>query len=235
MNKRTNTKSRKLLNAIVIVLMILSALFLLQKPIARLLTNRNQPTITKEIIDSNKGKATIGEVKEDGLSASMMIMNQLKGKHSNIIGVVSIPEIGIKQPIINELNDYAISVGSSVIFEENQMGKDNYVLTSHFSYVGESFLFSPLYYQIGQGVNGQKMYLTDLSDVYEYKVSEYKVVDESDTKYIQQDYLEKPLLTLYTCNYYSEWGRIILQGELVKKTPIKEMTTEKINELFQFN
>lgn len=102
---------------------------------------------------------------------------------------------------------------------EQEMGEGNYSLASHHM-INPEILFGPL-------VNiqlGAPMYLTDLEYIYEYTVTykEYVAPTRVDLLDIVPD---KTLLTLITCDYTGA-NRLAVQGELAKKTPIKEASPE---------
>lgn len=213
-------------------LLILFALGLIfNKQIIGIILNSSTPEVTKEsIAEAKKEKPIIDRSNIDELTPEDIIRHRLSDKKANYIGFVSIPSIGLKQPIINELSNYAISVGAAVYYDNMEMGKDNFVLASHFWYGSETALFSPLYYNVGQGVQGQKVYLTDLEYLYTYETIHYKIVSTSETSYIQQGTTDN-LVTLFTCNYNSEDGRVVLQGKLIKKEKLNDVSTKLINEI----
>lgn len=213
------------------VMIAIGLILLFNKQIASFLINR-EPDISKEsIVIANRNQGPINYDEITSLTAMDILKAQLSNQKANYIGIVSVPKLGLKQPIVNELSNYALSVGAAIYYNDMKMGENNYVLASHFSYTGKQDLFSPLYYNLSQGVVGQEIYLTDLDYLYTYKTTDYKVVTINETEYINEE-SNVPKITLFTCNYTSEAGRVILQGELVKKEKIDDSLTEKINTIF---
>lgn len=225
-----SNKSKYLIGSF-IILIGLGLVF--HKQIALLFYDDSIPTsITAESIKKEKAKATV--ITNDGvksLNSYDVIRNEMKKRPISYVGLISIPSIGFKQPIINELSDYSLSMGAAITTQNNQFGMGNMVLAGHFSYLSPYMLFSPLYYNVDQGASGQNIYVTDLEYVYTFKTIFYSVVENADTKYIQEDYGDN-LITLYTCNYYNETGKVVIQGELESKKAIQLYDSSEIKEIF---
>lgn len=218
------------------MLIIVGLAFIFHKQIAFIIyNNRSEPEITRSMIEENSKKETA--IYDEGiraLSSADIIKKRMENRPIDYIGLLSVPELGLKEPIINELSDYSLTMGAATHYRNQVMGgPTNYVLASHFSYLNENMLFSPLYYQLNQGNNKQDIYMTDLKNVYIYETIEYRVVDNDNTQYIQPNYGDgESLVTLYTCNYYTEAGKIILQGKLKSVVDIDEYSNDEIEELF---
>lgn len=213
------------------IIVAVALLFLLSDKWSSALLDNSDVTVTrKSIVEANKVKPTIDRNSIEELSPQDILRHRLSDKKANYIGYVSIPSIGLKQPIVNELSNYAVSVGAAVYYDDMIMGEGNYVLASHFWYDSETALFSPLYYNVNQGAIGQEIYLTDLEYLYTYETIHYKVVQTYDTDYIQQE-IGEGLITLFTCNYDSESGRVVMQGKLTKKEKLSEVNSELIEKI----
>lgn len=227
-------KIKKIIESIIIfIILIIALLLIFNKQVAKIALNNYEPSITKNSIKKAKEKTPVIQKDEIRSISPKDILTELYtvDKENNFIGYVAVPDIGLKQPISNELTNHAITIGAGIYYPELQMGEGNYVLVSHFSYIDESQLFAPLYYHKNDGARKQKMYLTDLEKVYIYETDFYEVVTEDDDDYIQEDfYKEKnqPLLTLFTCNYVPEDGRVLMQGHLIE---IKDFDSLSQNEL----
>lgn len=219
--------------SIAILLILIGLIFIFNKPITEWFVKHfgeeTQLTgFTKEI----------GEINRDEISAISnfdLMRKILKRDQMNYVGAVSVPSIGLSINIINELNNDSLSIASAVYYDDMVMGMDNYVLASHFAYGSQYALFSPLYYQINTpNVIGSNMYLTDGETIFTYRVTTYKIVDNSDVDYIQQG-TDDPMLTLFTCNYTHEQGKIILQGELIDKKSSDDYKENEIKKMFLVN
>lgn len=216
---------------IIFIFIIALALIFNGKIATFLIENQAKVSISADEINKNKKKRPeINRDNIDTLTPADVIKCRLSDNKALYIGYLAVPSIGLKLPIINELSNYSISIGAAVYYDNMKMGKGNYVLASHFWYDSETALFSPLYYHVGQGAQKQKMYITDLENLYTYEVSTYKVVNTSETSYIQQNN-SKNLLTLFTCNYTADAGRIVMQGELVNTQPLNEIDEATLNEI----
>lgn len=219
------------ISGIIFIFMIAFALIFNGKIATFLIENQAKVSISADEIDKNKDeKPYIDRDNIDTLTPADVIKGRLADNKALYIGYLAVPSIGLKLPIINELSNYSISIGAAVYYDNMKMGKGNYVLASHFWYDSETALFSPLYYNVSQGAKKQKMYLTDLKNLYTYEVSTYKVVNTTETSYIQQDTSEN-LLTLFTCNYTADAGRIVMQGKLVSTQPLNEIDETTLNEI----
>lgn len=213
------------------IAILISLCLIFNKQLIGFILDNSNPEITREsIVKANEIKPTIDRTNIDNLTPEDIIRNRLSDKKANYIGFVSIPVIGLKQPIVNELSNYAISIGAAVYYDNMKMGEDNYVLASHFWYGSKTALFSPLYYNVNQGAANQKIYLTDLEYLYTYETIHYKVVSIDETSYIQQGTDDK-LVTLFTCNYNPEDGRVVIQGKLAKKEKLNSVSTDLINKI----
>lgn len=214
------------------ILIIISLILIFNKHIASFLLAL-EPNITVETINKAKNKEELINYNDVTTATSWDVINsKLNYNVANFIGLVSVPSISLKQPIANELSNYTLSVGAAIYYKDMKMGgMNNYVLASHFSYMGETQLFSPLYYNIEKNLLGEKIFLTDLSKVYTYKITKYSIVREDETEHIEQSN-DRALITLFTCNYSHEYGRIILQGELDEIRDVKELEPNYINEIF---
>lgn len=95
---------------------------------------------------------------------------------------------------------------------EQRLGEGNYALASH-SVQNKTLLFSPLEFISVQ----QKIYLTDLKNIYTYKVNFKEKVDPTRVEFID-NIPQKKLLTLITCGDDEAKTRLIVQGELTDIT-----------------
>lgn len=222
----------KWIKHIVVSLAILVGLvFTFNEQIAKVIMDR-EVSITPEMTRSaSRISPKMEEAEVTTLTPADVMRTKLTRNLDNLyLGYVYIPSIGLKQPVINELSNASLIMGAAIIYEGMSMGEDNYVIASHFSYLSENHLFSPLYYNKNQGASCQLIYLTDLDKVYIYTTTFFEVVDPSETEYIQRG-TNNPKITLYTCNYNNYDGRIVLQGELKDVVSINDLPSEILNEI----
>lgn len=129
------------------------------------------------------------------------------------IGGISIPDLSINLPIFKGVDNTSLLYGAGTMKENQVMGgENNYALASHhvFGLAGSSKeLFSPLEH----AKVGQKIYITNLTTVYEYTITNVQNIQPTDVQVID-DQEGKSLITLITCDDLQATGRIMVQGEL---------------------
>ena len=110
---------------------------------------------------------------------SLSITEVLKAQASidklPVIGSIVIPEVQLQLPILKGVGQTALAVGAGTMKPTQQLGKGNYALAGHY-FKGKDILFGPLY----RTELGDAIYLTDLANIYEYKLSVKKVIEATD-------------------------------------------------------
>ena len=146
------------------------------------------------------------------LSASTIIKARTSGNDLKYVGLIIVPDIGLKLPILNGTTNENLAIGAGTMFANQKMGQGNYSLASHFvrGSSNKQMLFSPIYYK---GRVGQRIYVTNLKRVYVYKTDVYKTV-KSTAVDVVRPVPDKTMLTLITCNYTHDRGRVMMQGNL---------------------
>ncbi|KRL37969.1 class A sortase [Liquorilactobacillus uvarum] len=134
------------------------------------------------------------------------------------IGKLAIPAVNLKLSIFYGLRNENLLRGTGTMKKDEKMGQGNYALAGHHMN-DPQILFSPL----AKVKKGDMVYLTDGKRVYEYRVTDRKVVNEYQVQWIQDVPGEK-LVTLVTCltAKTGENNRIIVRGKLLKNIPLKE-------------
>lgn len=142
------------------------------------------------------------------------------------IGLISVPELGIKLSINHGATNVTMLYGAGTI-KPQKMGEGNYALASHSvnSYGGENMLFTPLW----RAQKGMKVYLTDGAKVYTYTIDETFMVSPSDTWVL--DETKDSTVTLITCDV-STFKRVIIKGKL---DSVKSMDDTDESVLKSFN
>ncbi|MBK4810544.1 sortase [Enterococcus xinjiangensis] len=108
---------------------------------------------------------------------------------------------------------------------DQQMGKRNYALASH-SAKDKTILFSPLEFISLK----EKIYVTDLKNIYIYQVSFKEKVDPLRVEVID-DIPNKNMITLVTCGDLAAVTRLIVQGTLIDTVEFKN-ANQYIHSLF---
>lgn len=197
MVKNMNKTVKKILIGFIIsVFSVISLVLIFNKPIGTQIVKNNQTTAMqhlnrKDILKNQKkpGQYDFSKVKSiNGVSA----MRSRFSGNPTVIGAISIPAVGLQLPICKGLSDVNMSTGASTMRQDQVMGEGNYPLAGHYM-TRYGALFSP----IEQTQVGEKVYLTDLKNVYTYQIYEKKDVTPKSV-YLVDNTAEKQV-TLITC------------------------------------
>lgn len=208
-------------NTIMALLLIVGLALVFHKPIQdyiiRYLADHNSVgQLTANQIEENAKKSAsfdFSDVKE--LDMQQVLEAGLHNKSLSQLGGIAIPSLKVNLPIYKGTSNYALSAGAGTMKPDQKMGEGNYALASHRTY-SKDLLFAPL-----QRIKLKaKIYTTDLRYIYTYKVVSKRYINPTDVDVIE-DHGHKKEITLITCNM-SGSQRLCVQGEFVKKTPIKK-------------
>ncbi|MFD1672867.1 class A sortase [Agrilactobacillus yilanensis] len=207
-------KFGKIMGGIFLGLVLIVGLALIfNEPIKAYLVQHNaqqkMENLTKDQVKQNNlkdGDFDFGKVKE--IDASQVVKTSLQND-ANVLGKIAIPAVNLKLPIVKGLSEASLSTGGGTMKSDQVMGKGNYALAGHYM-TNKGALFSPL----ERTQLGQMMYITDLTNVYQYKITYKKVVDP-ESVWLINDVSGQQLLTLITC---ADGGvnRWCVQGNLVQ-------------------
>lgn len=144
------------------------------------------------------------------------------------IGKLVIPDQSIDLPILAGLANQNLLTGAATFRQEQQLGRDNYVLLAH--NINEQDV---LLHRIKFLKTGDKIYTTDFKDVYVYTVSLNKVVKESEVSFIEKNKPgTQPKLTLLRCegNIGTIYRRVV-QANLQTIEPVQEMNAGELSSI----
>ncbi|MBA1434852.1 class A sortase [Bombilactobacillus bombi] len=124
------------------------------------------------------------------------------------IGKIAIPSVNLKLPIVKGVDDTALATGGGTLKPDEKMGQGNYALAGHYM-TDKGALFSP----ISRVQIGDLIYITNLKNVYTYKVDLKQVISPRAT-WTMNNQPGSKLITLITC---ADGGanRWLVQGHLV--------------------
>ncbi|MBM7617196.1 sortase A [Weissella uvarum] len=221
--KQTKKKRRWWSTVLYVVLIIIALGLIFHNQIAAFSISQFQPKVTQKSVEKgqkDKKNANYDWTKVNTLDSQQLLKARANAGKVNFIGYVSVPAIGLSVPIANGVSDTVLSLGAGTLNENQKMGQGNYALASHFiqGESGKKLLFSPIYYH---GKKGQKIYLTDMKRVYEYKTTSYRTVKPTDVQ-VADPVPGRKMITLITCDYTAERGRVIMQGDLTKQMKFKD-------------
>ena len=136
-----------------------------------------------------------------------------------VVGLITQPDAKIAATIVLGLDNDALNLSAGTVRPDQEMGQGNYVLAGHHVPKSEWALFSGIYYNAEPG---QKVYITDLENVYEYTITNVKFIPATATDIIHKDRWKtdldghtpgKPLITLFSCDATGD-ARIVEFGTL---------------------
>lgn len=177
--------------------------------------------VSKEALEKNKQREVSFDFdKVKSLSSEAILKSQLNGKKRElpVIASIAIPSVNIRLPIFKGLSNEALFYGAGTLAPDQEMGEGNYALASHLSDQPE-LLFTPL----ENMTIGEKIYLTDLTNVYTYVAVSKETVDPTAIEVLAV-VPDKQLVTLITCGDLYAQSRLVIQGELENVVPMNKMS-----------
>ncbi|MFJ7920623.1 class A sortase [Lysinibacillus fusiformis] len=143
------------------------------------------------------------------LSIAEVLQAQIKASKMPVIGSIAVPSVHMQLPILKGVGNAVLAIGAGTMKPNQRLGQGNYALAGHY-FEEKDILFSPLY----QAQIGDIIYVTDMSNVYEYQLATKKIIAATDV-YIVGDIPNQTTLTLITC---AEKGskRLSLQADFVQ-------------------
>lgn len=215
-------KIRKILVSILVVLLVLCGLALIfNEQIKSFVVNRISTTALNKPISSSKPKK--GQFDYDAVRPvdTKDVAKAATSNAAGSIGKIAIPDVDIHLPIFYGLAQTNLMRGAGTMKQNETMGEEgNYCLAGHHM-EDNNILFGPL----ANIDMGAKVYLTDGKNVYTYKVTLKKIVNEDQVQWLN-DVPGQKLLTLVTCSSGTPGvkTRIIVRGELQQVQPANKST-----------
>jgi len=139
------------------------------------------------------------------------------------VGALYIPSADIHSKILAGIDNQNLMVGVGTYYQNQQLGKGNYVLLAHNLVQSGGSLGN-----LPKTTLQQIFYLTDFTKVYEYVAIKNDVVDQSrgDLMAIPTDD-QTPIVTLIRCDGgLNTPKRAVVQGEFLKEYPASEASKE---------
>ncbi|MFZ2589239.1 class A sortase [Paucilactobacillus nenjiangensis] len=216
-NKKRSSWKRWLSWVGLTLLLIVSLALIFNQQIKDYLVDSYKPEISQTKINNNKKKSGNFDFK-DVKSLDLQMVGKARAKKSalNVIGEISIPSIKLNLPIAKGVDNYTLALAAGTMRADQKMGEGNYPLAGHHMN-SHTILFSPLYWK---SKVGQKIYLTDLKKIYEYKTTEKTYIAATRVDVVENT-PGKNIITLVTCDATGA-GRLMVRGELVKTMKYKD-------------
>ncbi|MGT9147907.1 class A sortase [Enterococcus faecalis] len=169
-----------------------------------------------ELQKNNQKSADFNFQTVNEMSPEAVLKAKLSNKKLPVIGGIAIPEVSLNLSIFKGISNEALLWGAGTMSENQKMGEGNYGLASHRAYE-PGLLFSPL-----EKVElGDKVYLTDLVNIYEYTVNFKEKVAPTKTELLNVQ-PGKKLITLVTCGDMNATTRLVVQGTFVRSILVKK-------------
>ncbi|CAM2913569.1 class A sortase [Dellaglioa algida] len=211
---KTDKKGRwkkHLTTVLLLILLLLGLSLVFNEQIKSFLVGNTHPTINAALVDKNKNKKASFDFSEvKSLNTADVLKAKVNEKDLVLLGELSIPDVSLNLPIAKGVSTNTLALAAGTLKENEKMGEGNYALAGHHM-INEGLLFSPLV----QMKLGQKIYLTDAKNIYEYTTTKKKYIKATDVQVID-DTPGKTQVTLITCDDTGA-GRLMVQGEYVQK------------------
>jgi len=222
---------RKFVGILGLLIIFAGVLVIFNKPIKNYFVEKTgekyeiSKVTKKEIAENQKKETTFDFDAVEPLNMSAVAKSQLNGKNKDlpVIASVAVPNVGICLPVFKGLENDGLYYGAGTLSPDQEMGEGNYGIASHRSDRAD-LLFTPL----EEVALGDKIYLTDLTNVYTYVATWKEKVDPSAVD-VLDEVPGKRLITLLTCGDLYATTRLVVQGELASVTPMDQMTEEAAN------
>lgn len=160
-----------------------------------------------QIVDNQIKEGMFDFKNVESIKASS-ILSLSEFENSQAIGVISIPEVEMKIPILNGMSQSNLMVGAGTMKKDQKIGVGNYALAGH-NWRDKKSLFSPLH----QVEKGMVVSITDKESTHHYKIDTIMLVTPDRIDLINDT--ETPKLTLVTCNYDGT-ERLIIQASIIE-------------------
>ncbi len=180
--------------------------------------------------DQSNGQFDFNEVRNVSATEVNQVRTDIESGEADldVLGAVAIPDANLNTAVIKGMSDIAMVSGAGTMFSDQVMGQGNYTLASHHIGYGTDILLN----NISDSVTvGDKIYLTDLTNVYVYETFFVEAVNPDQVQYISQEVTGNPIITLMTCtaDLTQRW---IVQGNLTETVAFGEAPAE-VQALFQ--
>ncbi|AEV94545.1 class A sortase [Pediococcus claussenii] len=197
---------------IISLLVLVSLALIFNRQIKNWLISSYNPVVTEKTIATSKNKnASFDFSKVKSLDWETVAKARAKSNQINVIGEVAYPDVKMNLPIAAGVDNTTLALAAGTLKANQKMGEGNYAIAGHHM-VNNNILFSPLYWEARVG---QKVYLTDLKNVYEYTVNERKFIPATDVSVIN-DVPNKKMLTMITCDATGA-KRLMIRAKYDKK------------------
>lgn len=186
----------------------------------KVLSNANPQNIKQN--ETKKGNYNPSDTKL--ANAQTVLKNRMKAEDANPVGIMSIPDIKMKNPILNGYGPKGeyLALGACTMKLDEHMGQGNYSLAGHY------MKGNTVFHSLSKTKPGMHVYVTDKQNIYDYQVTSNQTIDRLDTAVINET--QQPTITLITCEGLNQtpW-RTCIKGNLVNTLPATKDNLKKFN------
>ncbi|MCH4176616.1 MAG: class A sortase [Streptococcaceae bacterium] len=231
-NAKPHRFKNTVINLFLILMLIIGLALVFNNQIKYFLMglNANQYHISKvtesKVKKNNDSAGNFDFSSVEPLSTEAVLEAQIANQNLPVIGGIAIPEINLNLPIFKGIDNTNLLWGAGTMKVDQKMGEGNYALASHYVAGQPKMLFSPL--KEGPAQVGQKVYLTDTSNIYEYEITEVYEVSPDHGEVID-DIENQKVLTLVTCSDANATNRVIVRANFEKSYSLADASQSVTN------
>lgn len=175
---------------IILVILILLFVTTLTLIIIKYTKNYINENNVKEVVSDVRTQIEINSAKKD--SEKKQVKAQYYGY--NVVGIISIPKIGIEYPILDVTNEKSMKISITKFWGNNVNDIGNFTMAGH------NNIDDTMFGATDKLKNGDKIQMTDLSGkTIEYEVFSQYIIDPNDVTCVNSVDPETREITLITC------------------------------------
>lgn len=222
---------KRIMATILIILgIILIFSSFINKKIVKQVNNTSQKIFERvtieEIAENNQREAVYDFEAIKDVEITSSIIGMINFDNKAVIGQLIIDDLNMNLPVLKGVTNSNLLAGAATMVKEQQMGKGNYPLAGHYMKEKDRLFGGLMDIELDTIV-----LLVDKKMVYEYKIYDKVIVDDTAFYMIEQDQSKKrgvPIISLMTCYYTSKNGkRFFALGELIDQYPYEELRENK--------
>ena len=175
---------------IILVILILLFVTTLTLIIIKYTKNHINENNVKEVVSDVRTQIEINSAKKDSEK------KQVKAQYYeyNVVGIISIPKIGIEYPILDVTNEKSMKISITKFWGNNVNDIGNFTMAGH------NNIDDTMFGATDKLKNGDKIQMTDLSGkTIEYEVFSQYIIDPNDVTCVNSVDPETRKITLITC------------------------------------
>ncbi|WP_407350356.1 class A sortase [Lactococcus garvieae] len=172
----------------------------------------------KKVVSTEENIISTTDIKP--LTLEELLKNRMSDKGLDTGGLLSIPDVNMKLPILKGLNQDSLMYGAVGAKPNQKLGQGNFTLASHtiFNTMTGGIEKDLLFGNLVDAKVGQKIFVTDKATTYEYVIDKIRKVTAKQSD-ILEDHVNVKEITLYTCTTLEGDERLVVHGTLKATTP----------------